>query len=149
MSNPPARRYAQTQIRTAPDLEQYRNASIAAEQLNTRRTRSTRSASTLIIALVDAPDPATMDLVRSALRAGVQSIAIDLGGAGHLDDRACQAIRDVFTAIQHHQTPGARARLVLAGVSDAQLEILRAARLTNVIPVERANQPLVLTSELA
>lgn len=99
------------------------------------------------------PDPAAqlalLDRVKAALRAGVQHIAIDLRTAGPLDDRSCQAIRDVFTVIQHHQTPGARARLVLAGVNDAQLELLRAARLTNCIPVERVNAPLELTPEPA
>jgi len=116
-----------------------------------RRGRLPRT-HTLVIDELRHPDPAALRRrIIQALRDGVEHIAIDLSGAGHVDDRACRAIRDVFTTIQEHQSPGARAKLVLAGVSDHQLELLKAARLTNCIPVERrmtTPAPLALTSEI-
>ncbi|HEY7236539.1 MAG TPA: hypothetical protein VH539_20425 [Gemmatimonadaceae bacterium] len=79
---------------------------------------------------------------------GVREIAIDLGHAGHLDDRVCRSIRDAFLSVQTDPREGPRAKLVLTNVDDAQLEQLRAHRLTHCIPVERRQQ-FELTSEVS
>ena len=80
---------------------------------------------------------------------GARDFTIDLSCAGPLDDRTCQTIADIFAAIHGDLREGPRAKLTIAGVDDAQLAILRAARLTNCIPVERRTPaPLELTSEI-